>query len=488
MLRENAGNRAFQSPPPVPTSLLAGLSALLLSAGCTSADSRAPQDITRGVWAGTAGGDTFLFDLRGTSTEALTGAVHVMREGRMDSELGITRASYHAPVLELYIASTDATYRGRVDIGRGQIIGGLTFGNREGPQMELRWMDPSGLPGFAALPGDGPYGYRRPEEGTDGWAAATPEEVDLDRGAVEALVDAVADGQAGLIHSLHIARGGRLVLDEYFHGYGPHDLHRLASATKSVASLLVGAAIDRRMIVGVDVPLVDLLGEPPATGPGWERETLRHLLTMSMGLDWSAAERESLHGTGPAFFHRVLAREVVEDPGSAWDYVSANVNLLAGVIFAATGAHADAFARRVLFEPLGIDVFDWDYGKEGGYVLMDGSLQLRPRDLAKIGATVADGGRWKDRQVISEAWIRESTRRHLGTGQPLEGYGYLWWTGELPSGQGSEPIVVANGMGSQFIVIFPRLDLVVVTTGGNDDNGRHMDLAGVLANTLLPAM
>ncbi|MGD2071407.1 MAG: serine hydrolase, partial [Gemmatimonadota bacterium] len=361
MLRMSTAARARRAPPALLTSFLASLSALLLAGGCTSADSRAPQDITRGVWAGTAGGDTFLFDLRGTPPDSLTGAVHVMREGRMDSELGITRASYRAPDLELYIASTDATYTGRVDIPGGRITGGLTFGDNEGPEMELRWMDPSDLPGFAALPGDGPYRYRRPEEGIDGWPTATPEEVDLDRGAVEALVQAVADDQAGLIHSLHVVRRGRLVLDEYFHGYGPADLHRLASTTKSVASLLVGAAMDRGLIAGVDVPLVELLGEPTATGPGWEGETLRHLLTMSMGLDWRPAEREGVHGTGPAFFRRVLEREVVEDPGSTWDYVSANVDLLAGVIFEATGEHADAFARRVLFEPLGIDVFNWEY-------------------------------------------------------------------------------------------------------------------------------
>ena len=101
---------------------------------------------------------------------------------------------------------------------------------------------------------------------------------------------------------------------------------------------------------------------------------------------------------------------------------------------------------------------------------------------------VAQGGRWNGAQVISEAWIRESTRSHLATGQPLGGYGYLWWTGELPSAGGVQPIVVANGMGSQFIALFPALDLVVVSTGGNDDNGRHMDLGMVLTRTLLASM
>jgi CubicO group peptidase (beta-lactamase class C family) len=462
---------------------------VLLSAfGFASGASQAPQDITRGVWAGGGGPDTFLFELRGTPPDSMVGMVHVMRGGRMESQLAITRASYRPPDLEMYIASTNATYRGRVHVSRGRVDGGLTFGGQPGPEMDLRWMDPSGLPGFVALEGGAPYAYRKPADGIEGWQTATPEEVGLDRRAVQSLVNAVASDEAGLIHSLQIVLDGKLVVDEYFHGYGPDDLHRLASTTKSVSSLLVGAAIDRGLIAGVDVGLEELLGEPMATDPGWHEETLRDLLTMSMGLDWSPAEKESLHGTGPDFFRRVLARAVVTDPGSTWDYVSANVNLLAGAIFNATGEHAETFARKVLLEPLGIGVFDWEPGKEGGYNLMDGSLRLRPRDLAKIGAMVANGGRWNDRQVISENWIRESTRSHLDTGQPFGGYGYLWWTGELPPGQGSEPIVVANGMGSQFIVILPQLDMVVVTTGGNDNNGRHMDFGRVLAVTLLPTM
>ena len=312
------------------------------------------------VRAGSGGPDTFLFDLRGAAPDSLFGAVHVMRGGRMDSELGITRASYRPPELEMYIQSTNATYRGRVDLARGRITGGLSFGDQPGAPMELRWMDPAGLPGFAALAGDAPYAYRQPTDGADGWPTAAPEDVGLDRSAVEALVRAVAHDGAGLIHSLQIVRGGKLVLDEYFHGYTASDLHRLASATKSVASLLVGAAIDRGRIPGVDAPLLPLLGRSgDGAAPAWRKETLGDLLTMSMGLDWSAEEARSVHGTGPAFFEKVLAREVVTAPGTKWDYVSANVNLLAGVIFNATGVHADAFAREILFGPLGIATSDW---------------------------------------------------------------------------------------------------------------------------------
>jgi len=459
---------------------------LLALAGCGSPP--APGDITEGVWVGDGGPDQFLFDLRGTSPDSLVGAVHVMRNGTMSSELAITRASYRPPDIEMFIESTKATYRGRVDLPRRRITGSLSFAGEPGPEMDLTWADPSGMPGFRALPDEGRYAYREPAAG-DGWEAGAPEEVGMDRGALEGLVDAVARGEAGLLHSLLVARDGKLVLEEYFHGYTGADLHRLASTTKSVSSLLVAAALDRGSIPGLDAPLLQYFpGEAANAGPGWEDETLQDLLSMSMGLDWTPEEEQNVHGSGPAFFRQVLSRRVVDPPGTKWSYVNANVNLLAGVLFQATGRHADAWAAEVLFAPLGIEAWDWDYGKDGGYVLMDGSLQLRPRDLAKIGAMVADGGRWAGEQVVAKKSIDELTRLRFQTGLPLGGYGDLWWLGDLPTDHGTEPMIVANGWGSQFIVIFPGLDMVVVTTGGNDDNGRHLDIGMVLSRTLISPM
>jgi len=457
---------------------------VLTQAGCGTPPAAGPQKITRGVWVGDGGTDQFLFDLRGNGPDSLVGVVHVMHGGRMNSEVAITRASFHAPDLEMFMAPTNATYRGRADLAGGRVRGGLSFGGEPGPDMELHWADPAGLPGFTALPGNQPYAYREPTRSDDGWEVASPEDVGLDRAALDSLVAAVARGDAGLIQSLLVVRSGKLVLEQYFHGWAVDDLHRLASTTKSVSALLVGAALDRGLIDSLDVPLLSFF---PGVSPGageWSRETLHHVLSMSMGLDWSNDEAESVHGTGEAFFKKVLSRRVADPPGTRWAYVNANVDLLAGVIFKATGKHAEAFASEVLFTPLDIRSWDWTYGKEGGYDLMDGSLQLRPRDLAKIGTMVSQGGLWNGRQVIGEKWIREFTRLHLQTGAPLSGYGDLWWLGELPTSHGPEPMIVANGWGSQFIVIFPRLDMVVVTTGGNEDNGRHWDFGNVLARYL----
>jgi CubicO group peptidase (beta-lactamase class C family) len=114
-----------------------------------------------------------------------------------------------------------------------------------------------------------------------------------------------------------------------------------------------------------------------------------------------------------------------------------------------------------------------------GYRLMDGSLQLRPRDMAKLGMLLRNDGKWKGKQVISADWIRKSISPQISTSGP-EKYGYLWWLGELPGREGTQPVVYASGNGSQFIAWFPEMDLIMVTTGGNEDNGRHFAIAGLI--------
>lgn len=307
---------------------------------------------------------------------------------------------------------------------------------------------------------------------------------------LESLVEAVAEGEAGILHSLLVAKGGRLILEEYFHGFGRQDLHHLASCTKSIASLLVGLAIGEGSISGVGALVADFFPEiRDGKGSGWDGLTLEHLLTMSMALDWTREEAANVHGTGPDFFRRVLLRSVSGTPGEDWAYVSANVNLIAGILYSATGMQAEAYAVRSLFQPLGIETWNWDGLRTDGFNLMDGSLRLLPRDMARVGQMVLDGGRWSDRQIVDEDWVRKSTSPHLATGDSPEGYGYLWWTTER-EGPGGEriPVILANGWGSQFIFIFPSKDLVVVTTGGNEYNGKHMNVAELLGRLLVPAL
>jgi CubicO group peptidase (beta-lactamase class C family) len=445
-----------------------------------------PPGLRHGIWL--SQGETEQLALRFRSAKGLVaGSAGQLREGRKVLEWVFAGTREDPNLLDLRWGR-DVVLRGTFDLRQGTIEGDVTFSDGTSRSATFVRTDPGSVPGFNALD-ERPYRLRPPAPGS-GWEVAAPDAVGIDAGRLRNAVRAVDRGDAGLLHSMILVRHGKLVLEEYFHGYDRDDSHPIQSCTKSVASLLVGIAVDRGEVTGLDVPVFEYFPEyADLRTPEWDAVTLRHLLTMSAGLDWSAREGYTVRGTGPKLFRRVLSRRVLQAPGTRWQYVGANVNLLAGVLHQATGLHADELAGRYLFEPLDIREWNWDEGKVEGYPSMAGTLRLRPLDMARLGQLVLNEGRWKGRQVVSPEWIRESTARAMtiGTEPDADEYGYLWWRVLVAAEDRSERIIVASGWGSQFIHIVPHLDAVLVTTGGNNFNGRTFDLGAVMARHLKPA-
>jgi CubicO group peptidase (beta-lactamase class C family) len=449
-----------------------------------------PDVLTSQVWIGKAGPDDVVFRLWLSVDGTLAGEAHTIRSGKHRTQSPATSVVWNNPDIEIFM-NTGVIFRGTLDGANARIDGRLDYQGETIAELPLDGVAPRQIDGLLARPappdGEPLYSYSVPPKTSDGWEPSGPEAVGLEQTQLEALVIGIIDGKAGLLHSLLLVHKGKLVLEEYFHGYEREDLHRLASVTKSVSSLLTGIAIDRKEIAGVDAPLIDFFPHHEDLFKNeWKTVTLKHLLTMSIGTSWTEEEADRTHGTGDAFFRELLSRSFSHTPGEQWQYVSANVNLLGGVIKKATGVHADEFAADHLFEPLGIKKWSWDYGMVDGYRLMDGSLSLRPRDMAKLGALITGHGRWKNKQIVSEEWIRESTSPHaIPSENAPEKYGYLWWLFYLPSNAGLQEAVIANGKGSQFIAVFPALDLVVVTTGSNDENGKQFAIGRLLSEHIL---
>jgi CubicO group peptidase (beta-lactamase class C family) len=482
------GRRQLASGVPI---LLLSLLTPLAFVGCSPGQERPlPMALTEGLWALDAGPDRFLWEFS-TRDGGLVCMVHDLQGPRKFNETPCRSATSWGDSVRVSM-DTGVILEGEIRLDSGRLSGQLIYPDGSHREADLLWSLREEFPALLARGGGAvPYEYRVPGAGNDGWEASPADAEGVDSGVLEELVGAIADrGEAGILHSLLLARNGRLILEEYFHGYTSADPHHLASCTKSVSSLLVGAAIREGAIAGVTTPLPDFFpGRDYVFGAGWERLTLHHLLTMSMALDWSPEEAGNLHGTGPEFFQRIFDRSVSGSPGQDWAYVSANMNLLAGILKQATGEHAEVFADRVLFKPMGIDGWDWRGWKTEGYNLMDGSLRLRPRDMAKIGQMVLEGGVWKGNRILDEEWIRVSTTPQVQTDEAGMEYGYLWWFANAPGpGDTRVPVIFANGWGSQFIALIPSLDLVVVTTGGNEYNGKHMAFAELLAGTLLPGV
>ncbi|WP_213955078.1 MULTISPECIES: serine hydrolase [unclassified Variovorax] len=290
------------------------------------------------------------------------------------------------------------------------------------------------------------------------------------------------------IHSVLVVRSGKLVFERYFRGpdqipdlffgsrvedvvFDADTLHNLKSASKSVASLAVGIAIDQGLIRSINQPIFDFFPEcADLRTPDKDRLQLLHALTMTMGLTWVEATPATGENNDESRMHRaadpsryVLGLAPTAPPGQEFFYNTGALTLVSAIVHKATGRPLDEFARTELFKPLGITDFEWSRVK--GDSDAGGGLRMRPRDMAKIGQLVLAGGRWNDRQVVSNGWVEASTSPKLkATGD--QSYGYLWWLGRARANAHVVKWIGALGRGGQYIRIVPKLDLVVVVTAG----------------------
>lgn len=297
------------------------------------------------------------------------------------------------------------------------------------------------------------------------------------------------------ITSLAVSRGSRLEREAYWNGGGPDTPQDVRSVTKSVVALLVGIALERGCLGSVDETLAQRL--EPFVGhlePAKGRITLRHLLTMSSGFEWHELGSVSEYNgwvTAPNQVDYLLARPLVTEPGTRFEYNSAALHLLSVILRHACGASTSLLAQRDLFGPLGIGERPWERDEQG-YDNGAAGLSITPRDMQAIGDLVLNQGRSGDRQVVEASWIQAATRVQIATNNAIAygpGYGYGWWVGQSA---GSD-VAFAMGYGGQFIVIAPSTRVVVTATAqwrgigsaaADDQWSRIIDL---VMNQVLPA-
>ncbi len=306
-----------------------------------------------------------------------------------------------------------------------------------------------------------------PERLEDGWETARASAEGIDAGSIRRMMDIVALGGHEYMHAFLVARNGRLVVEEYFGGFSRDSLQHLQSTTKSFTSALVGIAIDRGQISGVDDTMFNYLPEyAPLRTPEKDRITIRDCLMMAAGLEWNEITVPALdpsndnqvgHRLGD-YVRYMLSKPVVAAPGTQWYYNSGCPLTLGVILNNATGMPADAYAQQYLFASLGISTWVWERINRGLHVGTHGSLYLKARDMAKFGQLFLQQGAWQGEQVISAQWVEESTRPRLTVGGDVR-YGYQWWFMHL-SGYDAP---LTSGYGGQHIILVPALDAVIVT-------------------------
>jgi len=338
--------------------------------------------------------------------------------------------------------------------------------------------------------------YKAPENIDDGLEIGSLEEANIDKVLINRAVNDIDRGKYGEVHSMLVFKDGKLVVDEYFTGHkyqwdAPNahgDLvgftkstqHFAHSVTKSITSACIGIAMDNGFIESENQSIFDYLPEHQhLTTGGKDKITIEHLLTMTSGLQWdewnaSYTSLDKLWFDCEDPILCTLLNPLINEPGTSFTYNSGGIDILGEILKNATGMDIDDFSKKYLFEPLGIDSYNWELRFKNGVIDTAGGLKLTPRDMVKIGVTFLNNGIWNGKQIISKQWVEKSATVFQGNtgikipGEDLGrvGYAYTWWTKEYSISGKRINGFWADGWGGQKIMVFPELDIVVVFNGG----------------------
>jgi len=334
------------------------------------------------------------------------------------------------------------------------------------------------------------------------WKASTPGAESVNVEVLAALDKEFASGTHGYIDGMLVSRNGRIVyqktyVQDYDTPFKGHDetrgqynyydpdwhpyfergpLHTMQSISKSVTSALIGIAIRRGEIPGVDVEVMQYFDDHDQANPDprWSEITLRDLLTMTSGIDWDEFSfdytdpRNTCAGmeSSDDWVAYVLDRPMAATPGEKFVYNSGVTMLLSHILHRATGKHADVYATEHLFGPLGIESFYWKRTPTG-LIDAEGGLYLKPEDLARFGLLYARDGMWGGKRILPEGWVSASVAPSVSIPETETWkYGFQWWLVRYAENP-AKYAYIGLGYGGQRLIVLPEYDLVAVFTGWN---------------------
>lgn len=324
------------------------------------------------------------------------------------------------------------------------------------------------------------YRYSPPVQRDDGWPVATLEQEGISREAIERFVQMLIDLPmenigSSQVHGLLIARRGRLVLEEYFHGFDRDTPHDMRSASKSWTSVLIGAAMQAGIPIRLDTPVYETMQGPLPVDldPRKRAMTLEHLVSMTAGFfcddsnpDAPGREDTMQEQTGePDWYRYTLNVPMATAPGERIVYCSAEPHLAGGVLERIAGEPLPELFDRLVAKPMRMDRYHL-FLAPTGVAYGGGGHRFLPRDFLKFAQLMVNEGRWEGRQLMSPEWTRQSgaALRNLS---PRQTYGFLWNSVAYPYRGRKVHAFFAAGNGGQIFMGIPELELVIGFSGGS---------------------
>ena len=288
----------------------------------------------------------------------------------------------------------------------------------------------------------------------------SPESVGLSSAFFASLIRDLSENRQCNIHKFMALRHGKVVAECAFEPYDMDMWHVSFSMCKSVIGMAIGILVGEEKLY-LDEKLSDIFSSRMSPFGFLKKNiTVKNLLNMSSGVDFSEAGAIS----GNDWRRSFLEASFKFEPGTQFEYNSMNTYMLSAIITEKTGMSAYDFIKERIFEPMGIRRTYWESCPQsitkGGW-----GLFIRIEDMAKLGQLYLQNGMWDGKQIVPQEWVVESTKWQIETGkEDNQHYGYQLWINDDRPGS-----FAYNGMLGQNVFVYPDIDMVIVTNGGNSD-------------------
>lgn len=275
----------------------------------------------------------------------------------------------------------------------------------------------------------------------------------------------------GFMDGLLIIRNGKLVKQQYYNGYDAGRPHHIMSVSKSFLSAITGIAFYLGYIDSLNEKVMDYFPEYvyPNMDPRKYDITIKHLLTMRMGIQREAYNNYEVYWdlyTSENWIKSTIEMELLFNPGERMHYNTFETHLLSAIITKATQQSTFEFANEYLFEPMGIDCDAWEQDPQG-YYFGGTSMYFTPQETALLGYLYLKNGMLDDVKIVPNDWIELTLSPSTNNQHPNKwgawknyNYAWLWWLGQI----NNHNLFMAYGYGGQFIITFPDMNLIIVTT------------------------
>jgi CubicO group peptidase (beta-lactamase class C family) len=342
---------------------------------------------------------------------------------------------------------------------------------------------------FISSCSEGPTG---PGTSSFNWSTSTPEEQGMNS---QLLAEALAQGEnRGFVDCILVIRNGYIVAEEYYNGFGKEIAHNVKSVSKSFLSAMTGIALRDGHLDNLNLKMLDFFSEYvyPSIDPRKHDITIKNLLMMRMGIDNDHNLYEYVYNRFN-WIKTTIELPLINDPGTEFFYNTFQTHLLSAIITKASGMNTMDFAKENLLEKMNIECAEWQRDVQG-YYFGGNNMYFTPRNMARLGYLYMNNGKLNGEQIVPAEWVDESLTNYTNWNNSTWGdlddvnYGYLWWLGKI----NNYKAFLAIGYGGQFVINFPDLNLIVVTTADwhldwDIADQHERSILSIVANYIVPA-